>query len=140
MSDEEDGGQERAEGLKELRRVKDAVRDRPLGERSAGELLPPAAPVNVPGPMPKDQVLLVEPAPVPPDNAALNRAWDTPRLERGPGLRGLLAGLLGRVLGPALERQRDFNSLQVRFDNELLDYLQRRLDLTHRHYDGVLGI
>jgi hypothetical protein len=28
----------------------------------------------------------------------------------------------------------------VRFDNELLDYIDARLDATHRHYDDVLGL
>lgn len=140
MADEREPGKERAEVLAELRGVKESVRERALGERTSRELLPPPEPVALPGPMPADPAPPVEPMPVPPDNAALNQSWDAPRLLPQPGLRGLLVRLLRPVLVPSLERQRDFNSLQVRFDNELIEYLHRRLDLTHRHYDTVLGV
>src|SRR5262249_61247479 len=37
------------------------------------------------------------------------------------------------------EAQVAFNSRQVQLDNELLAYLQARVEATHRHYDAVLG-
>jgi hypothetical protein len=39
-----------------------------------------------------------------------------------------------------LDRQIQMNSAQVRFDNELVRYLDERLDRMSRHYDQVLGL
>jgi hypothetical protein len=39
-----------------------------------------------------------------------------------------------------IDRQEAFNSHQVQFDNALLDYIDDRVQETHRHYDAVLGI
>ena len=36
--------------------------------------------------------------------------------------------------------QVSWNSRQVQLDNEILEYVDARLDVTHRHYDAVLGI
>jgi hypothetical protein len=122
----------------ELRRVRDEVRARALHDR--GATLPPAAPVNVPGAMPPD------PAPAPlapavrPDNAALNDAWAVRRALEGGGWRRLVARGLGRLLARVIEAQESFNSRQVQFDNALLDYIDARLEATHRHYDSVLGV
>jgi hypothetical protein len=55
------------------------------------------------------------------------------------GFRGLLGRLVLRALGPVLDAQVAFNSNQVRFDNELLAYVDARIDAVHRHYDAVLG-
>jgi len=73
-----------------------------------------------------------------PDNSALNAMWrilDAPRRS----LRGIL-GRFGGGAGPVLRRQQDFNARQVQFDNELLAYVEARLDATHRHYDRILGL
>jgi hypothetical protein len=86
-------------------------------------------------PLPEAEPL---PAPPRPDNSALNAMWrilDAPRRS----LRGILLRFGGGV-GPLLRRQQDFNARQVQFDNELLGYLDARLDATHRHYDRVLGL
>jgi hypothetical protein len=122
----------------ELRRVRDAVRDRALLEPDPRSPLPPPSAVRTPQRMPP----LPEPEPpatVPrPDNAALNAMWrilDTPRRS--------VRGLLGRFRWPeadALARQQDFNARQVQLDNELLAYLDARLEATHRHYDRILGL
>ena len=58
-------------------------------------------------------------------------------------------GFLGRLfrrflehfaLGPVVERQVHLNSAQVRFDNEVVEYVDARLDRMGRHYDRVLGL
>jgi hypothetical protein len=134
MSDQKD----RQQVAEELRRVRDGVRDRALLEPDPRSPLPPPSAVRTPQRMPP----LPEPEPpatVPrPDNAALNTMWrilDTPRRS--------VRGLLGRFRRPeadALARQQDFNARQVQLDNELLAYLDARLESTHRHYDRILGL
>jgi hypothetical protein len=130
--------QERKSVAEELRRVRDAVRDRALLEPDPRSPLPPPSAVRTPQRMPA----LPEPEPpatVPrPDNAALNTMWrilDTPRRS----VRGLLARFR-RPEADALARQQDFNARQVQLDNELLAYLDARLEATHRHYDRILGL
>jgi hypothetical protein len=44
-----------------------------------------------------------------------------------------------RALRAFAGRQQAFNSRQVQFDNDLLAYVDARVEATHRHYDGVLG-
>ena len=121
----------------ELRRIREGVRDRALLEPEGGatRLAPPA--VRTPEPVPSEP--LPEP-PVPsarPDNSDLNRLWE---VAPEPGRRGLLGRLADRLLRPFRDRQRAFNARQVQFDNELLAYVDARLQETHRHYDAVLGV
>jgi len=132
MSDDDD----RLRVAEELRRVRDAVRDRALLEPDLRSPLPAPAAVRTPGKMPP----LPEPEPPTatprPDNSALNAMW---RILDAP--RRSVRGLLGRLRGhAALQRQQDFNARQVQFDNELLAYVDARLDATHRHYDRILGL
>ena len=122
----------------ELRRVRDAVRDRALLEPDPRSPLPPPSAVRTPERMPP----LPEPEPPPivprPDNAALNTMWrilDAPRRS----VRRLL-GIFRRPEAGALARQQDFNARQVQFDNELMAYVEARLEATHRHYDRILGL
>ena len=121
----------------ELRRVRDGVRARAGHEEPA--TLPTPGPVQVPGPMPPDP----PPAPLSatprPDNTALNQGWRV-REAVGGGWRRLLARGLGRVLARVLDAQESFNSRQVQFDNAILAYIDARLEATHRHYDGILGV
>jgi hypothetical protein len=123
----------------ELRRIREAVRDRALLEPEARSPLPPPAPVRTPEKIPP--LSPPEPlAPPPrPDNSALNAMW---RILDAPGrsLRGILRRFRPGGAEAALRRQQDFNARQVQFDNELLAYLEARLDATHRHYDRVLGL
>ena len=131
MSDPKD----REQVAEELRRIRDGVRDRALLEPGARAVLPPPAAVRTPERMPPLPPA-EPPAPVPrPDNAALNAMW---RILDAP-LRGLLRRFR-KAEARALERQQDFNARQVQFDNELLAYVDARLDATHRHYDAVLGL
>ena len=74
-----------------------------------------------------------------PDNAPVNRLWSLPVAQAPGGLSGRLFRFLARVLSPLWDAQRELNSQQVRLDNEILDYIDRRFDRTHRHYDRVLG-
>ena len=130
---------DRQQVAEELRRVRDGVRDRALLEPDPRSPLPTPAPVRTPERMPP----LPEtppPAALPrPDNSALNTMWrilDAPRRS----LRGLLGRFRGSGADAALQRQQDFNARQVQFDNELLAYVEARLDATHRHYDRILGL
>jgi hypothetical protein len=122
---------EREKVADELRRVRDAVRDRALAGPPAGTPLPPHRAVQTPGPMPPDDAPPPQAPPPRPDNADLNRLWP---------LRGVLARGLGRLLGRLVDRQEAFNSRQVQFDNAILDYIDARVQETHRHYDAILGI
>ena len=131
---------ERERVADELRRVRDAVRDRALSAPAPGSPLPDARPVTVPGPMPPDATPAPEALPARPDNAELNALWALrSALEEG-GLRRVLARGLGRLLSRLIDRQEAFNSRQVQFDNAILDYVDARAAATHRHYDAILGI
>jgi len=79
-----------------------------------------------------------QPAPDPPDAAAVNAAWAT-EATLPPGLRGWLYRLLARLMRPGLEAQRTFNARQVQLDNDLLRFVGERAAATHRHYDRILG-
>ena len=68
-----------------------------------------------------------------------NGQVSTDALEQG-GLRRVVTRGLGRLLARLIDRQEAFNSRQVQFDNALLDYIDARLEATHRHYDAILGI
>jgi hypothetical protein len=84
-----------------------------------------------------------------PDREELNRIWnvDTAGAE-APGtlarwlapLRSPLRRVIRFALGPVVERQIQMNSAQVRFDNEMVRYVDERLDRMSRHYDRVLGL
>jgi hypothetical protein len=123
----------------ELRRIRDGVRDRARLEPDPRSPLPPPTPVRTPERIPRLTEPAALPAPPRPDNSALNAMW---RILDAPGrsLRGILGRFRGRGPGPALQRQQDFNARQVQFDNELLAYVEARLDATHRQYDHVLGL
>jgi hypothetical protein len=123
-----------------LRHLRDSVRDEVAPARTAGEVLPPlrdvAAPTSLDPP--------AEPAPAPlpphPDGTPVNAAWDLRAVPPPSGWRGRVARLLCRLLAPLIEHQTQFNSHQVQLDNQFLEYLDARLELTHRHYDSVLGM
>ena len=124
---------ERERVAEELRRIREAVRERALLEPQP----PPAArATRTPEPIAPAAAKPVPPPPSPPDGTAVNAQW-----EAKPGRPlGLLGGLLQRLLRPLFEAQVSFNSRQVQFDNDTLAYLESRFALTHRHYDEVLGI
>jgi hypothetical protein len=131
---------ERRRVAQELRRIRDLVRDRPLPERSAAELLPPALAPRQPAPVPSEPLSAEPPSPPRPDGGPVNAAWNVGQTPAPGGIRGLLARLVRRLIGPLVEAQVTFNSRQVQLDNALLEYLDVRLAATHRHYDEVLGI
>ena len=129
---------ERERVAEELRRVREEVRRRALLAGDAAPDLPAPRPVTITVPSPEAQAPPAPPPPSPPDAALVNAAWRAEPAARG-GIAGFLARLLARLLGPRLEAQVAFNSRQVQLDNELLAYLQARVEATHRHYDAVLG-
>jgi hypothetical protein len=101
-------------------------------------------PVSPPNPSPPLS-RLAEAEPVPaspsPDREELNRAWN---VSTAADERGLVRSALRRfgqlVLGPLVERQVRMNSLQVKFDNEVVRYVDERIDRISEHYDRILGL
>jgi hypothetical protein len=129
--------EDRIDVAEELRRVREEVRrlallpgEAPASALSTPEVRPAAA---KPEEMPPS-----EPAPEPPDAAAVNESWRAEAPARG-GLASRFRRLLERILGPRFEAQRTFNARQVQLDNEILRYLEARFAATHRHYDRILG-
>jgi len=135
----EDTADAEREGVaEELRRVREAARE------AAGDgthaTLPVAPTVSAPAALPRLAASETPAAPRRPDATAVNTLWQAHPTREPRGIRGLLARLARRLLGPSLEAQAAFNARQVQLDNELLDYVDARFDTTHRHYDLVLGL
>jgi hypothetical protein len=126
---------ERAQVAAGLQRVREGVRDRALVERAPAQVLPPPAPVRTPEPAPPRPEPPLGAPPGRPDTAALNRLWRT-----AEAAAGRLGRAVRRLAAPFLQSQQQFNSLQVQFDNAVLDYVESRLAHTHAHYDAVLGV
>ena len=137
MSGEREPG-DRERIADELRRIRDGVRDRALeGGRAREAPKPPA--VRAPEVPRMESPAPPSPPPSRPDNAGVNASWRI-RSAPGGGIAGRLARAVRSLLGPTLEAQETFNSRQVQLDNEILAYIDARLEATHRHYDDVLGI
>jgi hypothetical protein len=85
-----------------------------------------------------------------PDRGELNSLWNVTETgaEPAPGalarlfspLRAPIRRLVRFALGPVVERQVRMNAAQVRFDNDLVRYVDERFDRMSRHYDRVLGL
>jgi hypothetical protein len=130
--------EERERAAAELRRIREAVRERAL--------LEPPRPVSAEATPPRPSQVASAPPAVPasepprpptrPDGTAVNASWDVSKAPAG----GALGRLLRRALSPFVGAQVAWNAEQVRLDNAILDYVDSRLDATHRHYDSVLGI
>ncbi|MET0552006.1 MAG: hypothetical protein ABW221_03140 [Vicinamibacteria bacterium] len=125
-----DAAKEREALAAELREVRERARAT-VPAAPAG--LPEPSPVRTPEAVPALAAVPPIPEPPRPDNADLNRLWET-----APAAEGFL-GRVRRALRAFAGRQQAFNSRQVQFDNDLLAYVDARLDRTHRHYDAVLG-
>ena len=54
-------------------------------------------------------------------------------------LRRPLQRLIKFALGPLIDRQAEWNSAQVKFDNDIVTYIDARVDRLVAHYDEVLG-
>jgi hypothetical protein len=122
---------EREKLADELRAVREDARAQVPAE---AQTLPPALPARTPEAAPAMETPSTPPATPPrPDNAELNQLWET-----APSASGFW-GRVRRALTAFAGRQQAFNSRQVQFDNDLLAYVDARLDGTHRHYDQVLG-
>jgi hypothetical protein len=117
----------------ELRRIRDAVRERVL---ETPLTLQPPKPTRTPEALTLAATPPAPAPPQPPDGSAVNAAWSA----KPARPLGALARVLERLLRPLFEAQVAFNSRQVQFDNQTLAYLEARLAATHRHYDEVLGL
>jgi hypothetical protein len=126
---------ERERVAEELRRIRDAVRERSL--LSETPAVPPARPTRAPEAVAAEPPPAPEAPPVRPDLGPVNRSWNS---AAAPTAGGPLGRLVRRCLAPFLDAQTAFNSHQVQLDNALFEYLDARLAATHRHYDAVLGI
>jgi len=131
--------EERAQVAAELRRVREAVRERALHERDPASALPTSRVVKTPEPVPAVEARAPEPPPARPDTAPVNAGWRAEAPPAPGGVRGLARRLLESTLGGHFAAQRDWNAQQVQLDNALLEYVDARLAATHRHYDAVLG-
>jgi len=130
---------ERRDVAEELRRIREEGRRRALSGEGGRPQMPPSRPVAEPAPIDPAPAAAPEAPPPAPALGPVNEAW---RAEPLPprGLRGLAFRLLDRLLQPRFEAQRSWNARQVQLDNDLVRYLDTRIDATHRHYDGVLGL
>jgi hypothetical protein len=129
---------ERRRIAEDLRRIREGVRDRAPAEPGGIHAPPPA--VRTPE-RPRMESAAPPSAPPPrPDNAGVNDSWRIRSVPVPGGIGGRLARAVRALLGPVFEAQEAFNSKQVRLDNDLLAYIDARLEATHRHYDDVLGI
>ncbi len=86
----------------------------------------------------EDDVSTAARFPSPPDAASVNSGWDAVAIVGG-GLRGALARIVSRLLGPQLAGQSTWNARQVQLDNAMLAYLRDHFAATHAHYDALLA-
>jgi hypothetical protein len=129
----------RAAVAAELRAVTEEARESSPPREAT---LPPTRPVSAPSPVPSPAAPTRPEAPASsrrPDNGPVNELWNAPAGAAPGGMRGLAFRLLRAVFAPIVEAQVAFNSRQVQLDNQLLEYIEARLDETHRHYDRILG-
>ena len=148
MSSPED--EQQHELVSGLRSVRDAARGAPeerpaLPSRPDGTEAAPALPK-----LATAESASPESSPASPERAELNTLWnvadafeETPRGFLGKMFSPLRAGLQRMVrfaLGPVVERQVQMNSAQVRFDNDLVTYIDARIDRMGGHYDRMLGL
>lgn len=133
-----DDGASDAERLRvadELRRVREAARVA-AGSDTPAEL-PPHPEPSPPAALPTVADAAAPTPPRRPDSGAVAALSEA---QPAPGRGGLLARWVRRLLAPSFTAQAAFNARQARLDTELLDYLDARFDVTHRHYDHVLGL
>lgn len=134
----ESGDSLKDEVARSLRAVRQGARAEPTAS---------AKPTAYPDPEQQSPLASVEKEPPPatpvsPNRERLNELWDLSKaLEAPPGiLRGLLRRILRFAWGPLVDRQVELNSAQVRFDNEIVEYIDQRLDRISAHYDHLLGL
>ncbi|MGH9324051.1 MAG: hypothetical protein ACRD3V_29710 [Vicinamibacteria bacterium] len=147
MSDEDRRKALRQETVDGLRKARDEARMTSEGQ-------PPlsAHPVEPPTPKPLAPIEAGDPesAPSSPAREELNVLWNISELapDRPEGtlarwfspLKAPLRRMVRFAMGPFVERQVRMNSAQVRFDNDLVRYVDERFDRMSRHYDRVLGL
>jgi hypothetical protein len=138
MDDGKQAPKDAASVAEELRRIREAVRERALLEPRVTVLPAGRSIASVKAPV-RDAPPEAAPPPSRPDNTAVNASWQTVKPPAG-GLWGRIGRLLLRLLAPSFEAQVAWNARQVQLDNELLEYLDARFAATHDHYDRVLGL
>ena len=138
MSEAEDAEAARQRAASELRRIREGVRERALVDPGPRAAAPPV--LRTPEAPAMERATPPAAPPPRPDNTAVNDSWRIRQVPPGGGFTGRLGRALRALLGPTLEAQEAFNSKQVQLDNELLAYVDARLEATHRQYDEVLGI
>jgi hypothetical protein len=130
-----------------LREVRDKARTEARPDHEPPSELKPEASAQQLDPM-------TEPAkpemPVSPDRSLLNERWDVSTALVSPPqgklgrlfspLRGPLQRMLRFALGPFIESQVELNSAQVKFGNEFVGYVDKRMDHLSAHYGGILGL
>lgn len=124
---------ERERVAEELRRIREAVRDKALETPLE---LPAARPTRTPEAMAPAKLKPAAPPPKAPDGSGVNVSWSAQPARP----LGALGRLVERLLRPLFDAQVAFNSRQVQLDNETLAYVEARFAQTHRHYDEVLGV
>ncbi len=133
----------RAKVASEVRALRDEAR-KVSAERA--ELPVQAADTPAPAPLEPIPNRPATAAPSSPDRETLNRTWNVaepPRRREGLLSRTFgapLRRLVQFAMGGVVDRQVEMNSAQVKFDNELVEYLDARLDRISRHYDNVIGL
>jgi hypothetical protein len=120
---------------------------RAVRERARSDPAPSAKPTPYPASEQQTPLASIQEAeapamPVSPNRERLNELWDLSKVLQAPTgiVRGLVRRLLRFAWGPLVDRQLELNSAQVRFDNELVEYIDQRLDRISAHYDQLLGL
>lgn len=139
---------ELTEGIRSLREQE--RREASLGQETRREGMVPAKAHTGLGPLAPPSRGVSDTAPESPSRDTLNARWDvgTAMAEPSPGrlgrlfsvFRSPLQKLVRFALGPVVERQVQMNSAQVQFDNEIVRYIDERVDRVSGHYDAILGL
>jgi hypothetical protein len=127
----------RTADIERLKNVRDAILDQVVPARASSDVAPPARALLEVKALATEAAPPEAAPPSAPDGASVNNSWNI-RLTAEPS--GLFHRIMRRLLSPLIEAQTTFNSHQVQLDNQVLDYLDKRFDATHGHYDAVLGI
>ncbi len=145
MKDSDDELKQQVAG--ELREVRMRARE----EAAPRDDIPPYPKSNEPRPHLESLPKPTSPeAPISPDRSFLNERWDVSTSLHAPPsgwlgrlispLRKPLQRVLRFAMGQVVERQVEVNSAQVKFDNQVIEYIDERLERISTQYDHVLGL
>jgi hypothetical protein len=132
---------ERRELVEHLRSVRDEARDAPQDRPSLPERAAPARRAEALTKIADSKETKGFSSPA---REQLNASWNvadaTPQSFLGKLIWPLRRFVRRIAVGSLVERQVQLNSAQVRFDNEVIEYVDARLDRMGQHYDRVLGL